>query len=506
MPDTEKPEAYRNSMKKMKTNHPLRLMINGKLTDHSCEGIYQQLLDHPLALVSRKWNHIGWKFHAVNVLLYSIYLVVFTVCVSTTVPPYMHSQNQSNVTTYGNATTDPNLTISPAETTCQNTTTCLNKTTLRNPETKVACNSFKSNRKSTTVDVQYLVIGLSVIMILKEVYQLVRMYGCEYFKQKENYVELAVYISFILFVINFTDCENTDYRTTWQWYFGTFSVLLAWTNLLTYARKTCYLGTYVLMLLRISKTFLTRVFPMVAVLLIALGTAFYCVLQNQDEFGNFWHSILATSSFLVGGFEYGEFQGFVDNNDLAPVGYIVYILFLFITIIVLNLMIGEAVENVEKIHKRACDTRFALQIKYVLEFEGIICFVSSKLKTHCGIFKLKKWFILNPNETIRLKDLKSRGLQDLIDKTKSTEGQDGLHEKMNTIDMTGEITTIKDEILNVKEILRLQSKEMTNTNKRMNKIETELSTIKDDVLSIKEMLRLLSKDLANTNKTSTDLN
>ncbi|XP_053403014.1 transient receptor potential cation channel subfamily A member 1 homolog [Mercenaria mercenaria] len=244
------------------------ISIDGKLKDHSCEGTYQQLLDHPLvvALVSRKWNHIGKKFHAANFLLYLIYLSVFTLCVSTTDPPYIRSQSQSDITIYGNTTTDPNVTISPTETTCKNTTTCLNKTTLGNPETKPACNSFKSNRKSMIVDMQYLVIGLSVIMILKEVYQLVRMYGREYFMQKENYVEFAVYISSILFVINFTDCENTDYRANWQWILGTFSILLAWTNVLTYARKTYYLGTYVLMLWTISKTFLTKVLPIVAVL------------------------------------------------------------------------------------------------------------------------------------------------------------------------------------------------------------------------------------------------
>ncbi|XP_053404913.1 transient receptor potential cation channel subfamily A member 1 homolog [Mercenaria mercenaria] len=429
-------EEYTNSIKKMKNNHPLKLMIKGRRTETSNDGIYQQLLDHPLvkALVRRKWNHIGVKFHVLNLALYLIYLAVLTLCVSTTVPPYVHSQSPSNPFTYRNTTACQNVTLCQKETSCQNgnacqnttichdTTTCLNKITTEAAATKMTCHSFESHRKSMIVDLQYFVIALSLIMILKEVYQLVKTYQLEYFKQVENYVELAVYISSVLFVVNVTECEDTDYRTKWQWILGILSVFMAWINLLVFAKKFDRLGIYVMMLGSIIKTFLLNVFPIVAVLLIAFALAFTCVHQDQVKFANLWHSILTTTSFMISGFDYEEFLSLVNYHDIAFVSYIIYSLFQFLmTIVIINLMVGVAVENVQEIHKDASAMNTVLQIEYTLELEGMIYFISSKLRNICDIEKFRKWVIFKPNEEIELAKLKStilpvQQIVDLIDK------------------------------------------------------------------------------------------
>ncbi|XP_053391198.1 transient receptor potential cation channel subfamily A member 1 homolog isoform X2 [Mercenaria mercenaria] len=167
-------EEYTHSMEKMKNNHPLKLMIKGKRTDTANDGIYQQLLDHSLvkALVRRKWNHIGIKFHIMNFALYLIYLAVLTACVSTTVPPYIHSRNTTvcqNVILCQKDTSCQNGKACKNTTICNETTTCLNKTAAEAVVTKMTCYSFDSHSNSMIVDMQYLVIALSLIMILIEV-------------------------------------------------------------------------------------------------------------------------------------------------------------------------------------------------------------------------------------------------------------------------------------------------------------------------------------------------
>ncbi|XP_053403290.1 transient receptor potential cation channel subfamily A member 1-like isoform X2 [Mercenaria mercenaria] len=507
MPDIGTCVEYTNSIKKMKNNHPLKLMINNRIEEKTRDGIYQQLLDHPLvkALVRRKWNHIGVKFHILNLVWYLIYLAVLTLCVSTTVPPYVHSLRPISPFTYRNTTACQVVTSCEEETTCksgntckntticQNTTTCLNKTTAE-------CHSLESNHKPMIVYMQYFVIVLSIIMIIKEVYQMVRMYGREYFKQIENYVELAVYISSVLFVVNVTDCENTDYRTNLQWVSGTFSVFMAWINLLTFAKKFDRLGIYVMMLWSIIKTLLLNLFPFVAALLMAFALAFTCVHQSQEQFANVGHSLLTTTYLMINGFDYEEFLRLVENHDTAFVSYIIYSLFqIIMAIAIINLTVGVAVENVQEIRKYASDVNTVLQIEYTLEFEGMVCFIisklrNSKLRHHFDFKKFNKWFILK-EETIQPHQLNSiripmQQITDLIDRNKAKDERDGLEMKM-----TKKMNKIKKQLIEMNSTLKTKLTELnstiTGTNKRMNTFGTRLIELNSTITGTKKRMNTL---------------
>jgi transient receptor potential cation channel subfamily A protein 1 len=65
-----------------------------------------------------------------------------------------------------------------------------------------------------------------------------------------------------------------SYLQTWQWVLGTVAIFLAWVNLLAYVEKFGWLGIYVSMLNKITKTFLCKIFPIVAILLVAFALAF----------------------------------------------------------------------------------------------------------------------------------------------------------------------------------------------------------------------------------------
>ena len=97
----------------------------------------------------------------------------------------------------------------------------------------------------------------------------------------ENVIEFACYVTAILFVLDFTECQKqSGIRLGWQWQIGAISVTLSWLNLLSNVRKFPFLGIYVVMFTDVLQTFLK--FSIVCALFItAFSFGFYAVLAEQ---------------------------------------------------------------------------------------------------------------------------------------------------------------------------------------------------------------------------------
>ena len=121
-----------------------------------------------------------------------------------------------------------------------------------------------------------VIITAAARLILVECYQLVRT-RYRYFLSFENYIELLVYLSSIIFVSHFgTNCWCP---TNWQWQLGALGVFLAWINLILFLKRVPLLGIYVLMLSAILHTFLK--FALIAFLfVVAFCIAFYMILYK----------------------------------------------------------------------------------------------------------------------------------------------------------------------------------------------------------------------------------
>ena len=72
----------------------------------------------------------------------------------------------------------------------------------------------------------------------------------------ENVIEWVCYVTAILFVYDFTPCQDeTGMRLNWQWQVGAISVTMSWLNLLSNVRKLPFLGIYVVMFTDVLQTF-----------------------------------------------------------------------------------------------------------------------------------------------------------------------------------------------------------------------------------------------------------
>ena len=121
----------------------------------------------------------------------------------------------------------------------------------------------------------------------------------------ENVIEWVCYVTAILFVIDFTECQQqTGLRLGWQWQLGktelyleclcnrelcsndnsfnvgAISVTMSWLNLLSNVRKFPFLGIYVVMFTDVLQTFL-RFSIICGMFVIAFSLGFYALFVEQ---------------------------------------------------------------------------------------------------------------------------------------------------------------------------------------------------------------------------------
>lgn len=155
---------------------------------------------------------------------------------------------------------------------------------------------------------------------------------------------------------------------------GTASIFLAWMNLLLFIRKLPFLGIYVVMFTDIFGTFL-RFFTVFLLFIIAFALGFYTVLRNQGPFSSPSSSLLKTTVMMIGELEFDNIFHSGDPSMLPypEVTYVLFVLFLILmTILVMNLLLGLAVDDIKAVQDQAILKRLAMQTQLVLDVESVI--------------------------------------------------------------------------------------------------------------------------------------
>jgi len=210
--------------------------------------------------------------------------------------------------------------------------------------------------------VPWLTIGLAGLQILKEAVQLI-YYGRKYLKDVENIFEFCLYLSTFLFVLPFIMCQlgtSTTNQTIIElkWTAGAISILFAWFNLLLYLKRFPYFGLYVVMFVEVFRT-LINVLIVFSILIIAFALSFYSLLNVQPAFRMPGRSIVRATVMMIGELEYGSTFNdyFVTDRHMLPykeMSIFVFVLFIILmTIVVMNLLVGLAVGDIESVRKNA---------------------------------------------------------------------------------------------------------------------------------------------------------
>ncbi|XP_055886580.1 transient receptor potential cation channel subfamily A member 1-like isoform X2 [Biomphalaria glabrata] len=217
----------------------------------------------------------------------------------------------------------------------------------------------------------WFMLFYSFLNIIKEVGQIITM-KLRYFADIGNGLEWALYITCSVFVLPFL--LNMSFH--WQWEAGAFAVFLAWFNCLVFLQRFDFFGIYVVMFLEILRT-LVQVLCVFSILIIAFGLSFYMLLFKEDSkaFSTPALSLLKTFMMMLELDYMASFneQYTDDREDTLHFGTLTLTLLtifvLLMPILLMNLLIGLAVGDIESVQKDARLKRLAMQVELHINIE-----------------------------------------------------------------------------------------------------------------------------------------
>ncbi|XP_046573761.1 transient receptor potential cation channel subfamily A member 1 homolog isoform X1 [Haliotis rubra] len=328
---------YSHRSKTIKENHPLYIMVSAH---------QEHLLAHPLvtSLISHKWWAFGAWFHLYSFFLHLMFIIFLTMFTLNTTPPHLYTPAIADTIKGG------------------------------------SCDAISSDyhQPESTKNQKYVVIFLVVVCILNELFQIYQS-KLSYFSVN-NVTEWVAYIFTILVLVDFNNCQTiTGYRLDWQWSLAALAVFLSWTDLMFFVQGFSSLGIYVVMFRDILVTFLKAI-TVFFVLILAFAIAFVVLLKNQIPFRDVGSSLMKTFVMIIGEYDFNDIfnagvQSTASEDELyyPAATSILFVCFVVLSSIVLmNLLVGLAVDDIKGILRQAALKRMAMQVELTLDVEKIL--------------------------------------------------------------------------------------------------------------------------------------
>lgn len=244
---------------------------------------------------------------------------------------------------------------------------------------------------STVLDIQwYTLIVLTILETCRKFtvipgYRSVR----QFFTQMENLVEWCVILS--VFAISYT---KTAYP--WQSHLGAFAVLCGWSNLMLMIGQLPVFGAYVAMFTSVQ----AQVFKLLlaySCLLVGFTASFCVIFPHSKTFSKPHLGLIKVLAMMTGelGFEdlfFSPDKGGIESiretswillQISAQLSFVLFLL--FVTIVLMNLLIGIAVHDIKGLQKTAGLAKLVRQTKLIHDVEIAIFlgFMPSKRFIKC---------------------------------------------------------------------------------------------------------------------------
>lgn len=327
------------------SNHPLYLVAQSGHT---------KLIEHPIvtSILNYKWNRVGRFLYYPNLFLYLLLIMAITLFVWF----YPNPRDRKFIPPFP-------CSVSNDSTTCQMygfTGSWFTGITVR---------------ASQAIAVVVMILILTAIRILIEIIQFI-LNPISYITSFENYLEVAGHVLIVLFMIDpiyAFYCQSLPYD--WPWQCGIFAVFLTWINFFVSMKRFPLIGIYILMYVDILFTFL-KIVVMALFFLVAFGMAFYMSLLQENRgcyaFSNPLKALLKTLTMTTGEFEYDS----IFEDPSQPLYYyvsaiIMWVIFIvMMPILLMNLLVGLAVDDIKGVQENAELKRFEMQVVLVLNTES----------------------------------------------------------------------------------------------------------------------------------------
>ncbi|XP_073975399.1 transient receptor potential cation channel A1 isoform X5 [Rhodnius prolixus] len=311
-----------------------------------------ELLAHPLSqkYLQMKWNTYGKYFHIAHLLFYSIFLMLVTLFVSNLMD-FASSVKNTNVTLKGTI----NGTVIP----CSDADT--------NVERKRSGSTFEY---MTALSILFYVVlngGREIIQLYQQRWQ--------YLLDPTNLVTWLLYISAFFMVVPVFSGTYVCLQISC----ASVTVFLTWFTLLLNLQRFDLVGIYVVMFLEILQT-LIKVLVVFSILIIAFGLAFFILLTGGEHksFVSVPMSLMRTFSMMLGEMDFlGTYvHPYLEPGKSGPTlpfpltsFFILGLFMVLMPILLMNLLIGLAVGDIESVRRNAQLKRLAMQVVLHTELE-----------------------------------------------------------------------------------------------------------------------------------------
>ncbi|GMR48143.1 hypothetical protein PMAYCL1PPCAC_18338, partial [Pristionchus mayeri] len=168
--------------------------------------------------------------------------------------------------------------------------------------------------------------------------------------------------------------------------------------------------------------------------IVAFSISFFILLQNRPEFNNIFSALMKTTVMMIGEFEFtGIFHGEEDDKGKMHTPLMAYPLFLIfavvMTILLMNLLVGLAVDDIKGVQEQAAIKRLSMQVDLVLQVEcNIVGFIRRKVSRGSNC-------VYTDKKTCWQKFLENFGSKDVTQESSWEEGvteKDGREIKLET--------------------------------------------------------------------------
>ncbi|KAH7976567.1 hypothetical protein HPB52_016230 [Rhipicephalus sanguineus] len=324
----------------------------------------EELLSHPLCVkyLETKWNSYGMYFHMLNLAVYTVFLAFLTTNAVQLMAEKTDRENFTQVTSEQLAT------------------------------------AFAYPSTATMVALtSVIVLAFVGLNIVKEFYQMYQQ-RAKYFLDIMNVLEWTLYISGGLMAAGHLSTTVVDRSN--QYIMAALAVFLAWFNYLLYLQRFNRIGLYVVMFLEILSTLLKVMFVF-SVLIIAFGLSFHILLAKIDMnvktpvvdpftgnitmrsmnmsdkgFHNPVISLVRVGTMMLGELDFlGTYlrpMRALESSAWYQIVAATWFLVVFIVlmpILLMNLLIGLAVGDIETVRRNAQLKRLTMQVELHTDLE-----------------------------------------------------------------------------------------------------------------------------------------
>ncbi|XP_066947052.1 transient receptor potential channel pyrexia-like [Macrobrachium rosenbergii] len=351
---------------------------------------HAKLLTHPLCEI---FLHLKWmkvrKIFLIEVIFYLLYAVLTT---AMTFTKFVGIPNKCN-------TADNKVTFDIFETLlCENDTN-------RDDEFSIVDKCQKCGNSVLWIKVlNGIVFTLTALILVQQLLSLLQN-KLAWFRSLSGVLHVVITL-LVLAVIPYPIPQ------IWQYHLASLLLLLMWTECMLLIGRFPSCGIYVVMFTRVAKVFL-RIFAIYFCLLVAFCSAFYITMHchykvrsQEDEkssilsdqpkedgentvFSNLIPAFIKTLTMMIGD------VGFSDLNEelshLQVTGHVIFVLFvILVSIILSNLLVALAVNDVQGLRNSAHLERLIKQTELVFKMEKNFA-TASYIASHVKIPKLVSW-------------------------------------------------------------------------------------------------------------------